>query len=73
MANYAVLTYAKSAEEQGSWSADAALQILDGVSPKDIPIAQNKEGTLIVNARVANSSGTQLPFEVVGSADKIIE
>jgi ABC-type uncharacterized transport system substrate-binding protein len=73
MANYAVLTFAKSAEEQGDWAANAALQILDGTPPKDIPITQNKEGSLIVNARIASASATQLPFEVVGSADKIIE
>lgn len=73
MADYAILNYAKSAEEQGFWAAGAALQILDGVSPKDIPIAQNKEGTLIVNARIAKASGTELPFEVVSAADKIIE
>ena len=73
MADYAVLTYAKSAEEQGHWAAGAALQILDGASPKSISIAQNKEGTLIVNARIAKASGTELPFEVIGSAEKVIE
>ena len=73
MAKYAVLTYAKSAEEQGVWAAGAALKILDGTSPKDIPITQNKEGSLFVNARIASASGTQLPYEVVGLADTIIE
>jgi len=73
MANYAVLTYAKSAEEQGDWAAGAALKILGGVSPKDIPIARNKEGSLIVNARIAAAAGIELPFEVLDSAEKIIE
>ena len=73
MADYAVLTYAKSAEEQGDWSANAALQILDGVSPKDIPLAKNKEGSVIFNAKLAKSSGTELPYEVIESAAKVIE
>jgi ABC-type uncharacterized transport system substrate-binding protein len=73
MAVYSILTFAKSAEEQGDWAAGAALKILNGVSPKDIPIVQNKEGSLIVNARIASNSNTDLPYELIESAKKVIE
>ncbi|MBI5896559.1 MAG: hypothetical protein HZB24_11345 [Desulfobacterales bacterium] len=73
MADYAVLTYAKVSEEQGSWSAAAALQILDGKSPKDIPIAENKDGSVVFNARLAKITGSMLPFEVISTAKRVIE
>jgi ABC-type uncharacterized transport system substrate-binding protein len=57
MAPYAMLTLAKSAQEQGEWSAQAALQILDGTSPSDIPVTENKKGQLIVNLDLADKLG----------------
>lgn len=73
MAPYAMLTYAKVAQEQGIWSAEAALKILDGTSPADIPLAKNEEGVLIINVRIAKKIGAQIPFEILGSAEKVIE
>jgi ABC-type uncharacterized transport system substrate-binding protein len=73
MADYAVLSFAKVPEEQGDWSAQAALQILDGKAPNAIPIAENKQGSVIFNARLAKITGSQLPFEVIGSAIRVIE
>jgi ABC-type uncharacterized transport system substrate-binding protein len=49
MAPYVLITLAKSAEEQGEWSAQTALQILDGASVSSIPITTNKKGELILN------------------------
>lgn len=57
MAPYAMLTLAKSSQEQGEWSAQAALQILDGTSPSDIAVAENKKGQLIVNLDLADKLG----------------
>jgi ABC-type uncharacterized transport system substrate-binding protein len=54
MAPYALLTLAKSSEEQGEWSAQAALKILDGMKVSDIPVAQNKKGQLIANLMLAD-------------------
>ena len=73
MANYALIDFAKIAEEQGSWSAAAALKILDGVSPSSIAIVQNKEGKLIINTRIAKTLGVEIPFEVIQSAQTVIE
>ena len=57
LAPYSILTFAKVAEEQGFWAAKAALQILKGTQPAGIPIAQNKEGQLIINAKIAQKLG----------------
>jgi ABC-type uncharacterized transport system substrate-binding protein len=47
----------KSPEEQGRWAANAALRILEGVPPSDIPLSYNREGELFFNARIARKFG----------------
>lgn len=73
MASKAFLTYGKKGEEQGEWSAQAALRILDGTSPADIPLVKNKKGTLIVNARIAKKASLEVPYEMIEAADNVIE
>ena len=53
--DYAMITVAKSAEEQGRWAGQTALRILNGESPQDIPITENKSGTLYLNMGIADS------------------
>jgi ABC-type uncharacterized transport system substrate-binding protein len=53
----ALLGVGKSPEEQGRWAAKAALKILDGVPPGNIPLAHNKEGTLYFNKTIAARLG----------------
>jgi len=57
MAPYSLLTLAKSAKEQGVWSAQAALQILDGMPVSEIPVVENKKGEMIVNLDLADKLG----------------
>jgi ABC-type uncharacterized transport system substrate-binding protein len=57
MAPYSLLTLAKSAKEQGEWSAQAALSILDGTPVSEIPVAENKKGEMIVNLDLADKLG----------------
>ncbi|WP_022664240.1 ABC transporter substrate-binding protein [Desulfospira joergensenii] len=73
MAPYALITFAKIAREQGQWAGDAAVKILSGTPASTIPIAQNKEGELIINARIAGALDLEIPFEILESAGKIIE
>jgi len=47
----------KIPEEQGSWSAQAALKILDGTSPTKIPITHNKQGKLYFNLKLGKKFG----------------
>ena len=57
MAPYSLLTLAKSAKEQGVWSAQAALQIIDGTPVSEIPVSENKKGEMIVNLDLADKLG----------------
>ncbi|RJQ78699.1 MAG: hypothetical protein C4519_11935 [Desulfobacteraceae bacterium] len=73
MAPFAMINFAKVAEEQGFWAAQTAIQILNGKAPSTIPMTQNKEGKLIINTRIARSIGAKIPYEVLGLADKVIK
>ena len=76
MARFALIGYTKLGEEQGEWAAKTALRIIDGTSPSDIPITRNKQGRLIINARVAEGlgGGTTVQLgEMLQSADEVIE
>ena len=53
MAPFTLITVAKLGEEQGEWSAQAALRILDGTPVSDIAVTENKEGRLILNFNIA--------------------
>lgn len=57
MAPYSLLTLAKSGQEQGEWSAKAALSILSGTPPSEIAVAENKQGQLIVDLDIADKLG----------------
>ncbi|OWU75892.1 ABC transporter substrate-binding protein [Marinibacterium profundimaris] len=56
---YALLGVGKLPEEQGEWAAQAALRILDGVSPSEIPLAHNTKGQLLFNPRIARRLGIE--------------
>ena len=47
----------KLPEEQGRWAAQAALRILGGVAPSQIPLTYNREGEFLFNARLAKRLG----------------
>jgi ABC-type uncharacterized transport system substrate-binding protein len=71
MAPFVVFTLAKSSEEQGSFAAGAALQILDGVKPEDIPLQTNELSKLTINLKIAKSAGIVLPFSSLKDAKVI--
>lgn len=73
MMNYSVLGIIKSPEEQGKWSAEAALRILDGEHPSDIPIAKNKRGDLMLNLNVADKLGIIFSTSLIKNAKSIIK
>jgi len=60
MIPYALVGVIKVAEEQGLWSANTALQILDGKSPAEIPIVQNKRAKLVLNKKIGDAMGVDL-------------
>ena len=73
MAPYALIGFTKVAEEQGQWAGESALKILEGTPPSDIPVAKNEQGKLIVNMKLAEKMGINVPYEVVESAATVIQ
>ncbi|TBW53340.1 ABC transporter substrate-binding protein [Marinobacter halodurans] len=57
MMAFSLLGIIKMPEEQGQWSAQAALKILDGTPPSKIPITHNKQGKLYFNMKLGNIFG----------------
>jgi ABC-type uncharacterized transport system substrate-binding protein len=68
MAPYSLLTLAKSGKEQGVWSAQAALQILDGTPVSEIAVAENKKGEMIINLDLADKLGVVFAPSLLKSA-----
>ena len=59
---YALVGVLKDFREMGEWSARAALKILEGIQPTQIPITANQRGRLMFNPRLASKLGiTELP------------
>lgn len=72
MERFVTFTVAKVPEEQGTWAARAALRILDGVEPGDIPVASNEQASLTLNLKMAKAAGIQVPVETLKAAGKVI-
>jgi ABC transporter substrate binding protein len=68
LAGFVLLTLAKSADEQGEWSAQAALRILDGTPPSKIPVVENKKGEIIVNLDLAEQLGVVFSPSILKNA-----
>jgi hypothetical protein len=73
MTAYSLLGYTIVAEEQGRWAAETALKIIDGTSPKDIPLTKNKEVNLTVNSGLAKAAGIKVPKSFLKKAKRVIE
>ncbi|MET0009866.1 MAG: ABC transporter substrate binding protein [Candidatus Thiodiazotropha sp. 6PLUC9] len=71
MMPYTLLGFTKIPEEQGEWAAKAALAILDGVAPTDIPIVSNRKWEIWINHTVLDVSGVKLPQALIRKAKKI--
>lgn len=67
----ALLGYVKLPHEQGQWAAMTALKILQGTSPRDIPVVANRKGQIYLNMPLAGKLGIRFPYSLVKQA-KII-
>jgi len=69
--NLTVIGYVRLPEEQGEWVSQSALKILDGVSPGDIPLAQNQKARLVLNRRLLEKLGIVVDRSLYRMADII--
>ena len=70
MVDTAMLAVTKVAEEQGEWAAEAALAILGGMKPGQIPIVPNRRWDLFVNPALLDKAGIRLPTRLMHQAVK---
>ena len=61
MSPYTMYSITKIPEEQGEWSAEVALKILQGVKPRHIPITPNRKWDVYINTSIANKAGITIP------------
>jgi ABC-type uncharacterized transport system substrate-binding protein len=66
--HYVLLGQAKVAEEQGWWTGNTVLRILEGTPVRDIPIVRNQQSTLIVNMKLANKMGIKFFPDIMENA-----
>jgi len=71
MASYCFVTIAKDSREFGEFMASAALEILGGKKPSEIPMSVNKGATLMVNMKIADKLGIIIPLSILKTATKI--
>lgn len=71
MAPYVLATLAKVPEEQGEWAGQTALAILKGTPVREIPLAENKKGRLILNLTIAEKLKIVLPPSLLKVAEVI--
>lgn len=65
MMRYSLLGFSKIAEEQGTFAAKTALQILDGKSPEDIKVAYNEKTKMYLNMKMAKKLGITFPVDFI--------
>jgi len=64
---------AESGEEQGYQAARIATEILKGKKASDFKIVIPTRGIVMVNLKTAASLGLNIPFDVIESANRVIE
>lgn len=71
MIKYAMVSLIHVPTEQGQWAGEAALRILAGVSPKDIPLAVNRRQDIWINPALARRAGVHLPASLMRKAKRL--
>ncbi len=73
MTPFALLGATRLASEQGTYAANTALKILDGIPAENIPIVRNSQADIIINKRLAQNLGLKIPRSFERIASRIIE
>jgi hypothetical protein len=67
-----LLGITKVPQEQGEYLAHAAMRILAGEKPSDIPIVKNKKGDLYLNLKIAEKIGVIFTPSMLRNAKEVI-
>ncbi len=70
MMGVSMLGFTKIPSEHGAWAAEAALTILEGVKPTEIPIIANRKWDLWVNQELLSHTRLQLPPALAAKAKR---
>jgi ABC-type uncharacterized transport system substrate-binding protein len=68
MAPFSLVTFANDPEEQGRWAATAALKILAGATPAEIPVSSNHRVKIILNMPLAKKLGIKFSIDLIERA-----
>ena len=68
IAPYVLVTFTKDATEQGEHAARTALRILNGESPRNIPLVTNRRGEVLVNSELAHRLRIDITPELLDAA-----
>jgi len=71
MMPFSSLGYTKIPQEHGEWAGLAAIEILNGVSPAEIPIVANRKWDIWLNQEHLKSTGINLPRKLTRKAKKV--
>jgi ABC-type uncharacterized transport system substrate-binding protein len=71
MMPFAMLGMTKVPEEQGVWSGQAALAILEGTPPSSIPIVANRQWDVWMNDALVATARVELPHQLRRMAKKM--
>lgn len=71
MTPFAILGVTKVPEEQGEWAGKAALRIIDGLAPRDIPIVSNARRDLWLNTAILGVTSLHVSKKLLRRAKKI--
>jgi ABC-type uncharacterized transport system substrate-binding protein len=71
MMPFTLLGLTKIPDEHGEWAGQAALAILKGAKPFDLPIVSNRKWDIWINHSILKRSGIQLPQTLIRKAKDI--
>ncbi|MES9993293.1 MAG: ABC transporter substrate binding protein [Candidatus Thiodiazotropha sp.] len=71
MMPYSILGLTKVPEEHGEWAGLAALAILEGTKPTEIPIVSNRKWDIWINHSILETSGIRFPESLLRKAKKV--